>query len=400
MRPRAETGIRTKLETRDMNLKILATMVLATVVLAGCKSKNSVTIDGKFFGASDRMVYLQELSPSNRITIDSAKTNSKGRFSFRIKLKDSNPSFINIKMGGSSVPLLVAPGEKVEVESVGNIYINYTVKGSQGSSLLRELNNYTIATVKTMDSLNVLYNSETSPYMIQELGKQYSQAYVQLKRNAIGFMVRNSSSLASVVPLYQPVFETQFLFDSPGDIAYFRMVGESLGELYPTSPYVASLKADINRVQDIYVRDSILRASLNGPVVNFIDISMKDSRGQERKLSELTGKVVLLDFTNSSDVMIKSINRELVDTYNKYRGRGFEVFQVSLDESKAQWLNSVVNAKLPWISVNDFAGATSAAVTAYNVKQIPANFLLDRQGDIVAKDLRGRELEAAIEGLL
>lgn len=383
-----------------MKLRILAAMLLAVSVGVGCKSKHCVTIDGKFFGAADRMVYLQELSPSSKITIDSTKTNSKGRFSFRIQLKDSNPSFINIRMGGNSVPLLVSPGENVEVESVGNIYINYTVRGSEGSSLLRELNNYTIATVKTMDSLNVLYNSETSLERIQELGKQYSQTYVQLKRNAIGFMVRNASSLASVVPLYQPIFETQFLFDSPGDIAYFRMVSESLGKLYPSSPYVTSLKADVNRVQDIYVRDSILRASINGPVVNFIDIQMKDSRGQERKLSELTGKVILLDFTNSSDVIIKSINRELVNTYDKYKGRGFEVFQVSLDESKVQWLNNVTNAKLPWISVNDFMGAASPAVTAYNVNRIPANFLLDRQGNIVAKDLRGRELEAAIEGLL
>lgn len=384
----------------DMKLRFLATIVLAAMVLVGCRSKNSVTIEGKFFGASDRVVYLQELSPSAKVTIDSTITNSKGRFSFTIELKDSNPSFINIKMGGSSVPLLVAPGEKVKVESVGNIYINYTVEGSEGSTLLRELNNYTISTVKTMDSLNVLYNQEISPDRIQELGKQYSQTYVQLKRNAIGFMVRNQKSLASVVPLYQPVFETQFLFDSPGDIAYFRMVSESLGEIYPTSPYVASLRADINRVQDIYVRDSILRASLSGPVVNFIDISMKDSRGQERKLSELAGKVVLLDFTNSSDVIIKSINRELVETYDKYNERGFEVFQVSLDESKLQWLNSVTNAKLPWISVNDFQGSSSSAITSYNVTRIPANFLLDRHGNIVAKDLRGRELEAAVEGLL
>lgn len=385
----------------DMKLRFLAIALLALIFLGGCSRENSVDIEGKFFGASDRMVYLQELSPNSRITIDSTRTNGKGRFAFRVQLRDSCPSFLNLRMGGSSVPLLVAPGEVVQVESVGNIYINYTVQGSPGSSLLREFNNYTIATVKTLDSLSVLYNGDVTPDEIRQLGQQYSQTYVQLKRNAISFMVRNASSLASVVPLYQPVFETQYLFDSPGDIAYFKMVSESIGQMYPNSPYVRALRNDINRVRDTYVRDSILQASLNAPAVNFIDISIKDSRGEQRSLSQLVGKkVVLLDFTNSSDVIIKSINRELVDTYTKYKDRGFEVFQVSLDQSKAQWLNSITNAKLPWISVNDFQGAGSSAVASYNVRRIPSNFLLDRQGDIVAKDLRGRELEAALEGLL
>lgn len=375
-------------------------LLLISVIMCGCVSEEKVIISGQFFGAADRMVYLQEVVPGRQLTLDSAKCDSKGKFKFKVKVNMEHPSFLNVRMGNSFVPLLVEAGERIKIEAIGNIYVNYTVEGSSGSRLLRQLNSQTVATVQQLDSLSVLYDRETDTQRMQDIGVQYSKTYVSLKRDAITFIVKNSTSLAAVVPLYQPIFGNKFLFDSPSDIAYFRMVADSLSDRYPKSPHVLSLKSDIGRINDMYLRDSLLRVSRDGKAADFIDVKMKDSKGQVRTLSSLAGNVILLDFTSSQDVTLKSINRELVDLYNQYHKQGFEVFQVSLDVYKTQWINTVLGARLPWISVCDFMGGDSPAARSYNITKLPSNFLIDRQGNIVAKDIYGHDLSAAVAGLV
>lgn len=370
--------------------------------LFGCKNKDDVRINGTFYGINDRMVYLSELAPSGReTTIDSVRTDSKGKFEFKLKLKDTNPSFINIKVGNNNrVPLLVAPGEDIKLESIGNIFINYTVEGSHGSELIKNLNGYSIQTMQKLDSLNTLFNNETDYARIQELGTEYSKTYIALKRNAIDFMVRNSSSLAAVVPLYQPTFQQQYLFNSPEDIAYYRMVSTALRNKYPTSPYVQSLRNDIERINNKFKRDSMISASLLEPRANNIEIVMADARGKMRKLSELKGQVVLIDFTNTSDLKAKALNRELMNTYAWAHKKGFEVFQISVEPSKSKWINSVIDAKTPWISVNDLHGVNSPSLKSYNIKSLPSNFLLDREGNIVGKNIYGEDLNDRLNEML
>lgn len=383
-----------------IKLFVFIFLPLTAALLSSCCSKDQVVINGQFFGASDQTVYLQELAPGREWTLDSAVCDSKGRFKFKTKVNQENPTFLNLRMDNSFVPLLVEPGQRIDVEAIGNIYVNYTVNGSPGSELLHKFNSRTVSTVQKLDSLSVLYDNEMDTDRMQELGLQYSRTYINLKRDAISFLVKNSKSLVAVVPLYQPIFGNRYLFDSPSDIAYFKLIAESLGDLYPTSPYVSSLKADVGRIRDMQLRDSLLRVSLSGKAADYIDIKMKDAKGDVRTLSSLAGNVILLDFTSSQELELKTINRELAQVYEKYHDRGFEVYQVSLDNSKQEWINTVIGAGIPWISVCDFMGTESPVVRSYNITRLPSNFLIDRQGNIVAKDIRDHALETALESLL
>lgn len=363
--------------------------------ITGCASKDEAHVDGVFHGANGELVMIEKLSPHGSTIIDTLRTNEDGEFEFALKFEDKNPVFVNIKMGGSFVPLLLSAGEDVSISAVGNIYNNYKVEGSDGSAKLRALSENTIALTRSLDSIMSLYEVATDPERVASLGAEYGNKYVQLKRNVIRFVVTNPKSLAAIVPLYQPLIGGRFIFDEPSDIVYFRAVADSLVKVYPTSPYVISLRADLSRADAAFAVDSMLNESLSQiESGNLPQIILKDAEGQLRSLSSLSGKVVLLDFTSLQSVELKARNREMMPIYAKYAPDGFEIFQVSADMNRSEWLSAVVDARLRWISVCDFG--TDAAFRAYNVTEVPSNFLIDRKGNIIGKNIAVTELEQAV----
>lgn len=378
-------------------MRIFFAVAIAALLLGitGCKSKDEARVEGVFHGANGELVMIEKLSPHGSTIIDTLRTNKDGEFEFAVKFIDKNPVFVNVNMGGSFVPLLLSAGEDVSISAVGNIYNNYKVEGSDGSSKLRALSENTIALTRSLDSIMTLYEAATDPARVSALGAEYGNQYVQLKRSVIRFVVTNPTSLAAIVPLYQPLISGRFIFDEPSDIVYFRAVADSLVKVYPTSPYVISLRADLSRADAAFAVDSMLSEGMSEIASGSLpQITLKDAEGQLRSLSSLLGKVVLLDFTSLENAELKARNREMMPIYAKYAPSGFEIFQVSADMNKSEWLSAVVDARLHWISVCDFG--TDAAFRAYNVTQVPSNFLIDRKGSIIGKNILPENLEQAV----
>jgi len=134
-------------------------------------------------------------------------------------------------------------------------------------------------------------------------------------------------------------------------------------------------------------------------VNSFPDIAEKDINGKEVKLSSLKGKVVILSFWASWDKKSREANKSLKSVYKKYHNRGLEIYQVSLDRSKVLWENAVKTDDLPWINVSDLRYTESLAAKQYNVRRIPSDFIIDRNGDIIGKDLYGERLEEKMREL-
>ncbi len=132
----------------------------------------------------------------------------------------------------------------------------------------------------------------------------------------------------------------------------------------------------------------------------FADFEMRDQSGKPLMLSDLKGKVVLLDFWASWCAPCRKENPNLVKIYQKFQSKGFEIFAVSLDEKKGKWLEAINNDRLDWYHVNDFKGNGNNAVLIYGVEGIPDSFLIDKNGIIVARDLRGKKLEQKLEEML
>jgi peroxiredoxin len=131
------------------------------------------------------------------------------------------------------------------------------------------------------------------------------------------------------------------------------------------------------------------------------DIVMNDPNGQTRKLSDLRGKVVLLDFWASWCGPCRRENPNVVRAYEKYKDRGFEIFSVSLDSDAGKWQRAIEQDQLTWPNhVCDMRGWRNEAAQAYGISSIPHTMLIDRDGSVLATHLRGAMLESALRGVL
>lgn len=381
-------------------MKKLATILVcvSAVTIAACTS-NKATVTGRLAGRNGQSIYLEQILPSRTSVIDSAVVSDKGSFRFSVKLPAGEPTLYNLICKSDNVTLLLSPHEKARVYSVPDITGCYTVEGSHESELIKEVKDILVGGAVRLDSIMNIYSIESiSPEQRKESARNYTREYLDIKRRQIRFVIENCGQLAAIYALSQRLPNDNVLFNGQSDIIYYRMVADSVEVNYPTSPYLASLRGEI----DAYDKGERLIDELNRQLENplpFPQIEMKDMYGNSHKLSDLLGKVILVDFWSTSDKNSTLANADLKELYAKYSEFGFEIFQVSVDTSKADWVNAVQMQKLPWISVNDLRGSASAAVTSYNVSKVPTNFLIDREGTIVSRDLFGDALAAQVAKL-
>lgn len=130
------------------------------------------------------------------------------------------------------------------------------------------------------------------------------------------------------------------------------------------------------------------------------ELSLPGKNGDTIKLSSFQGKIVLVDFWASWCVPCRRNNPFLVYLYKKYKNKGLEIYGLSIDEEKDRWLGAVKKDRLSWPQVVDNKGWDAPSTLTYGVEAIPANFLLDKEGKIIAIDLEGQELEKKIKALL
>lgn len=374
-----------------MGLKSVIKIVVVALFAISCSS-NKVKISGTFHGKPNKTLFIEQISPQ-KLIIDSVKLNSKGEFSYRYNITSDTPQFLNLRLDNSFITLLAEKGENIVVNSIFNIAGGYTVEGSEGSELVRELNEMVSTASNQIDSLYELFNNESDPERRQMLNKEISQIYIQHKQQSIKFVVKNSKSLASIMAIYQQMPNGIVVFSDQTDFPYYRMLADSLKDRYANSLHVKTLLKDVEKFQNRSTFESMVNSSLtNNLALSIPELSMKDMFDKEQTLSSLAGKVVLISFWSVQDKGSAMLNSELKEIYSVYKDKGFEVYQISLDPSKQAWVNAITTQKLPWISVNDFKGASSPAVKSYNVTQFPANYLVGRSGEIVGKNLFGSDL--------
>ena len=131
-----------------------------------------------------------------------------------------------------------------------------------------------------------------------------------------------------------------------------------------------------------------------------LDFSLPDLKGDSVRLSSMKGKVFLLDFWASWCVPCRFSNKQLVKLYDRYKGKGFEILGVSLDDNRGAWKKAVSKDKITWLQINDNGGWDAISATKWNINAIPASFLIDKDGNVVAFDPEKQELENKIRQLL
>ena len=375
---------------KKFSASILTTLLVA-FTLVGCKS-SSVNISGKFVGLNSNVVYLEQMSASGQSIIDSVALATNGAYQFTIENVADTPTLYNLVYNNDRIPLLVSRGENIEVSALGNALSNYTVTGSLESELLRKFNKEFIEGEMKLSQIVQRYPMAKQSEKAK-LTEQYNTQYRDIKRKQISFIIEHKENIAAIYALYQRLPGEQYLVGADSDLIYYRTVADALSKQYRTSPYLITLSNDIARME---ARISLLNTI---ETRTYPELAGTDMYGNKVNLSSLEGNIILVDFWSAELGNSNAFNAELKKMYEKYESEGFRVYQVSADTAKATWITAVQEQRLPWISVCDFMGEASPLLRAYNISKLPSNFLIDRKGNIIAKDLYSTALEKRLSEL-
>lgn len=372
-------------------------IICCALALAACGRTPVARITATVESAPDSVVVLQKLNYNKMQRIDSIKTDVDGHFNYKLRLTGNDPYFYYFYIGGKPVASLVLrPSDQVNVRILKGG--GFEVEGSEESLLFKEVNERYAATSAKINGLLDQIDDNTSEARFKEINTEISRLYIDYKRKAIEYIIGHPNSITSAVVLFQNFGENLPVFGQQSDAVLFKRVQDSLSLVYPRSEYIVALR-DVVAARSRELELSNRLGTVD--VINFPNLEMPDTEGNMRKLSDLEGKVIVLSFWSVAQDEHKMFNIDLADIYSRYHDRGLEVYQVSLDIDKPTWASTVRNQGLPWISVNDGLGVDSPSVLSYNVEAIPTMFIIDKKGDIVARDIFEKDaLEKQLKQLL
>lgn len=363
--------------------------------LSACGRKSNFTISGKLDGGAGKTIYLNKLLISNQLVADSAKLNQNGEFTFNGNTP--SPAFYLLKLSKNSfVTLLVDSTENVSISgSYTNFVRDYRVSGSRGSEMLRDLDSRFFKAKTRSDSLQKLFNGQkNNPLMkdkIEIIKNQYNSIINEHSAYVTSFVKKNPFSLASVYALYQKWDENNFVIN---DLMAMKTAASALYTVYPRNEQVIALYN--NTLQFIQEeRNKQLSNVVKNNAVNSPNIILPDADGRARELWSLHGKYVLVHFWSAKDRSSRIVNPVLSELYQKFKNRGFEIYMVSVDNDRAAWMEAIASDNLNCINVGDMKGSFQAA-TNYNIQELPFNYLLDKEGNIIARNLKGPALHQAL----
>ena len=381
-------------------------IIVLVVALTGLSCSNTRTeINGLINGGEEISLTLERLDVNRTSLVDTVLTGKDG--SFTIKLGLEEPELYILKnQQGALINLLVKPGDRISVNSsLDSFGSKYQVEGSEESEGIRMLVEQLDLTRLTLDSLQIVAGTIGDPENPQfELVKNtYAQAIIKQKRFTIKYLVEHMSSLSSVYALYQKYSDETLVLNQENDLQYFKAVADSLEQTYPNSSLTKSLRADIEQREIVFEEAVKLNNLLEmaDEVSGMLDLSIPDRDGNEIALSSLQGKVILVSFWASGNSPSIQALLQLKSTYNKFHSSGFEVYAISMDNNKINWMNAIdFNEFNTWINVSELSFPESKAALLYNISQLPTNFLINREGDILGKNLYGKTLETWLDNLI
>ncbi len=383
-----------------------AVIMVAALAFTSCNNKK-FHINGNITEATDSMLYLENLSLNGPVKIDSVKLGEDGAFAFDENAMDSiTPEFYRLRIANQSINLSIDSTETVKVKaSYPQMSYKYEVEGSENCSKIKELS------IKQMILQNNINAITKSPNMgidsVNVIVARMLDGYKQdIKVNYIFKEPMKASSYYALFQTIQLGNVNSLIFNprnNKDDVRVFAAVATSWDTYYPGAERGKNLHniaiegmKDIRIIENQRAQQQIdaSKVSVNG----CIDLAMEDSKGQVRRLTDLKGKVVLLDFhlfASSESTKRIMMLREL---YNKYHAAGLEIYQVSVDPNEHFWKTST--AALPWICVRDEGGIQGQSLQLYNVQSIPTFFLIDRSNTLKARDAQIKDLDEAIKNLL
>lgn len=333
-------------------------IVLIITLLAAClvATAQRSTLNGTIVGIKQgTRIVVSEPRGGRLVPVDTLTPDSKGRF--KKDFQSADPIFVALTLTRPQSPMvhtILLPGEKISMDMAFMPAINFiNITSAKGSTNADVYKRYT----------NIMSDALVDQRLQQTLAMKMEQL---LSTNA------NVLMSAFLVTYFESAFEQY--------AGLYKAIRDSLIGTYPENDFVRHL--------DSKLRASIV-AGMDAP-----DIALPDRDGNTRRLSDLRGKVVLIDFWASWCRPCRMENPNVVNVYNRYKDKGFEIFSVSLDNNRDAWLKAIDADGLVWPNhVSDLRGWSSAGGRLYGISSIPATVLVGPDGKVLARNLRGADLE-------
>ena len=384
---------------KQISTRLLTVLGLCMFFLSACNNSSDFTVKGVVAGADGQLMYLENVGISNVVTLDSIKLAPGGKFKFTEK-RPEYPDFYRLRLNNQLINFAVDSTETISfVADAGTFATSYSVEGSENSKAIKAI---TLAQLDANQAISRL-RKEYEDKMISDTTYRMkvlvaADAYKEVARK---YIYSAPMSTAAYFALFQQIDGLLFfdLYDRK-DVKAYGAVATSYNHTYPESPRSKHLyNLTLQSMKVLRAQRPVDYSNVETKEISFLDIELPDVRGEVVKLSTVApGKVVLINFTAYQTEWSPALNMALGELYTKYHDQGLEIYQVSLDSDFHFWRNGASN--LPWVTVHDPQSVYSQVAGLYNVKQLPALFILDRKGNLVKRVEDVKKLETDVKAVL
>ena len=385
---------------KNKSFAICIALTMITFMFSGCNNKK-FNVSGSITNATDSTLYFENISLDGPVVIDSIKLDADGSFNFSENAPEA-PEFYRLRIAGQIINISIDSTETVKIKaSYPGMTTNYTVEGSEECATIKEL------ALKQIDLYDKATAINNNPYLTVSQAADSIDVIVEAYKDDVkrNYIFKSPMRASSYFALFQTL-GNMLIFnpkENEEDIKVFAAVATSWDVYHPEAIRGKNLhNIALEGMKNMrIIRNKMASRQIEASKINvsdLIDIQLLNNKGQTCALSNLKGKVVMLDFhlfgTKESAARIMKM-REL---YNKYHNSAFEIYQISLDSNEHFWKTQT--EALPWISVRDPQGVNSANLVSYNVTNIPTFFLIDRNNAISKRDIQIKDLDKEIQTLL
>ena len=380
--------------------KMICAMAALTMLATACKDKGEqFEINGRIAEADGKTLYFEAVTLNGIEALDSTRLDEDGQFCFQ-GMRPFNPEFYRLRIDRQIVNLSVDSTETIHVEAeLPDMGTDYEVEGSGNCQTLKEINNKLIALQQTIKDIA---NDKALT-----LGEQERLVHEKINLYKNEMKMHYIMEKPASAPAYFALFQTvngSLIFNpisNPDDIKFVGAVATAWDANYPGTSRTENLhNIAIQGMKNTKRPTPVSLEDIDPGKISaagIIDIELPDIHGKNRKLSDIRNKVVLLDFTAYSLPSSQERIMQMRGLYDKYSSLGFDIYQVSIDPDEHYWKTACEH--LPWTCVYESRGEASGYLGSYLVRRLPTYFLINRHGDLVARDEQIDDLEKAIREL-